>query len=116
MFIWVKRETDNMTRVSYRILRWGGGGGGGGFFGIVNLCEIVVVQIMPFWGGSGSMPPQKRFEKNSCPEIESGGFWQLPTLEQGFRVIIYTLISKGKTGLWGDFPGFPPPLYETLMT
>ena len=51
---------------------------GGHFFGIVNVCMQNNRHCAnhAVWGHA---PP----EKNSCPETESGGFWQLadyPTL------------------------------------
>ena len=49
---------------------------------VLSVCRPLSVQIMPFYGGLGHASPEK-FRKNSCPEIESGGFWQLadyPTL------------------------------------
>ena len=81
------------------------------FLGIVNICvRNRHCANHALLGESGGMlpPPPEIFEKNSCPETESGGFWQLsdyPTLvfkitafnickcilEQGFKVIIYVL-------------------------
>ena len=45
----------------------------------MHVCETDIVQIM-LLGGSGGMPPPRKL---SCPETESGEFWQLadyPTL------------------------------------
>ena len=47
--------------------------------------------------GSGGMPPQRIFEKNSFPEIGSGGFWQLadyPTL--AFKITAFAIANWKK--------------------
>ena len=81
-------------------------------------------------GGSGGMPPQKCLE-NSCPETESGWFWQLADypilvfkiiqhfntykciLEQAFKVFFLGGGGGGGGGNWplggGGFPRFPTP-------
>ena len=54
--------------------------GGEHFLGIENVCETDVGANHTLQGGLGACPPsppESFEEKNSCPEIESGGFWQL---------------------------------------
>ena len=57
-------------------------------------------------GGLGACPPpQENFEKNSCPEIKSGGFWQLadyPILVFKIHTHILTLVNA----YWNKLLGF----------
>ena len=85
------------------------GGGGRGSYRI--FC----------WRGGGPFLEIVKVEKNSCPEIESGGFWQLadyPTLV--FKIIVFLnlvivnwnryhsckVIKTSK--FWGGIPVHPP--------
>ena len=49
-----------------------GGGGGGGLF---RNSEIDIKHTCTFLEGMGACP--RKFLTNHCPEIKSGGFWQL---------------------------------------
>ena len=106
------------TRISYRIFCWGGGG-------LFQNSEIDIKHT--FLGGSRACPPRKCLT-NHCPEIESGGFWQLADCSQvpivcvqnrchfllyGNYIIIFLNSGGGGGGGKGN-PRVPPPLYEAL--